>query len=141
MDNRFRKSERLNSKLIIDKLFAGGNKSMAVFPLRVVYMPIAEDDAPESMMDVPVSIMVSVPKKRFHHAVDRNRMKRLVREAYRMNKGIVWDAMADRHEKLAIAFVCITDNMPNSHQVTKAVTKALLRIAEEHYNSQHHEHN
>lgn len=82
------------------------------------------------MDGVPASVLISVPKKRFHHAVDRNRLKRLVREAYRLNKGILWDALEGKDFKMAIAFVCITDNMPNYKQVNKAVVKALVRISE-----------
>lgn len=126
----FCKSERLNSKLVIDKLFAGGNSSNAVFPLRVVYMLMSADEAPDTMNDVPASILVSVPKKRFRHAVDRNRLKRLVRESYRTNKTILWNALEGKDYKMAIAFVCITDKMPTYTQVNKAVTKALVRMAE-----------
>lgn len=126
----FKKSERLNSKIIIDKLFAGGNSSMAAFPLRVVFMSIPLDEAPETMCDVPASILISVPKKRFHHAVDRNRMKRLVREAYRTNKSILWEVLDGKDYKMAIAFICITDKMPTFAQVNKAVTKVLVRITE-----------
>lgn len=118
------KSERLNSQLVIDKLFAGGNASMAAFPLRIVYMQMEKDEHP------PVSILVSVPKKRFRHAVDRNRMKRLVREAYRLNKHILWNALEGKDFHLALAFVCITDTLPSFHTVNKSVTKALTRVAE-----------
>lgn len=124
MDNTFKKAERLNSKIVIDKLFAGGNSSMAVFPLRVVYMAVPKDEK------APASVLITVPKKRFHHAVDRNRVKRLVREAYRARKHIVWDALADKDYSLAIAFVCITDNLPSYHLVCKSVQKALVRISE-----------
>lgn len=130
MNNTFRKSERLNSKLVIDKLFAGGNSSSAVFPLRVVYMKIPEDIVPDTMQEVPAAVLISVPKKRFHHAVDRNRLKRLVREAYRTNKDGLWNELQGKDYKLAIAFVCITDTMPSFRQVNKAVCKALVKIKE-----------
>lgn len=125
MKNSFCKAERLDSKLIIDKLFAGGNSSMAAFPLRVVYMKLDKDASLP-----PVSVLISVPKKRFHHAVDRNRMKRLVREAYRTQKGILWKALEDKDYRIAMAFICITDKMPSFSQVNKSVTKALVRVAE-----------
>lgn len=104
---------------------------MAAFPLRVVYMQVEKTE--KSGADAalpPVSILVSVPKKRFHHAVDRNRMKRLVREAYRLNKHILWDAMADKNVRLVMAFVCITDTLPSFRAVNKSVVKVLNRIVE-----------
>ena len=85
MNDGLTKSERLTSRLVIDKLFAGGNASMAAFPLRIVFMQMEKgnsenpDSSANSEKLPPVSILVSVPKKRFRHAVDRNRMKRLVR--------------------------------------------------------------
>ena len=127
MNGTFAKSERLTSQIVIDKLFAGGNASMAVFPLRVVFMKMEEG---EEKQEPPVSILVSVPKKRFRHAVDRNRMKRLVREAYRLNKHILWEALEGKNERLALAFVCITDSLPSFPQVQKSVRKALVRIVE-----------
>ena len=120
------KDERLNSQLIIDRLFAAGNNSMAAFPLRVVWM-VSERQPTDTFP--PVRMMVSVPKKRFHHAVDRNRMKRQVREAFRLNKHILWDAI-DADKRVDIAFVCITDQLMDSRVVHKAVVKALLRISE-----------
>ena len=127
------KSERLTSQLVIDKLFAGGNASMAAFPLRIVYMQMEKQEGSQQLdgaQQPPVSILVSVPKKRFRHAVDRNRMKRLVREAYRLNKHILWNALQEKNFRLAIAFVCITDTLPTFRTVNKSVTKALTRVAE-----------
>lgn len=98
---------------------------MAAFPLRVVYMKLDRDASLP-----PVSVLISVPKKRFHHAVDRNRMKRLVREAYRTQKGIIWKALEDKDYRIAMAFICITDKMPSFSQVNKSITKALVRVAE-----------
>ncbi len=133
MNNGLTKSERLTSQLVIDKLFAGGNASMAAFPLRIVYMQVEKTKDSENLdgaQQPPVSILVSVPKKRFRHAVDRNRMKRLVREAYRLNKHILWDALQEKDFRLALAFVCITDTLPTFQSVNKSMRKALVRITE-----------
>ena len=130
MDNTFKKSERLCSQLVIDKLFAGGNASMAAFPLRIVYMRQRVDVLGDNTEVPPVSILISVPKKRFRHAVDRNRMKRLIRETYRTNKHILWDVLKDKDYRIVLAFVCITDKMPSYAMVRKSVVKALTRISE-----------
>ena len=133
MNNGLTKTERLTSQLVIDKLFAGGHASMAAFPLRIVYMQMEKQEGSQQWDGVqqpPVSILVSVPKKRFRHAVDRNRMKRLVREAYRLNKHILWNALQEKNFRLAIAFVCITDTLPTFRSVNKSMRKALIRIGE-----------
>ena len=133
MNNGLTKTERLTSQLVIDKLFAGGNASMAAFPLRIVYMQMEKQEGSQQWDGVqlpPVSILVSVPKKRFRHAVDRNRMKRLVREAYRLNKHILWNALQEKNFRLAIAFVCITDTLPTFRNVNKSMRKALIRIGD-----------
>ena len=124
------KSERLTSQLVIEKIFAGGNASMAAFPLRIVYMQMERSGEEEATKAPLVSILVSVPKKRFRHAVDRNRMKRLIREAYRLNKHILWEALEGKDFRLALAFVCITDTLPTFYTVNKSMKKALTRIAE-----------
>ena len=61
---------------------------MAAFPLRVVYV-----NKERAQGEVPVQILISVPKKRFKHAVDRNRVKRQVREAYRLHKQVLYEAL------------------------------------------------
>ena len=61
-------------------MFEGGvSKSFSIFPIRVVYMPVEQGEA-------PASILISVSKRRFKRAVKRNRVKRQIREAYRKNK-------------------------------------------------------
>ena len=75
MINTLHKAERLNRKKVIEKMFAGGSRSFSLFPLRVVWLPVEE-------LAAPVSILVSVSKRRFKRAVKRNRVKRRVREAY-----------------------------------------------------------
>ncbi len=79
------KSEKLKSKKTIDLLFLKG-KSVSKFPLRLVYVALEENDA-------ITTVGVSVSKKYFKHAVDRNYYKRVLRETYRLNKHLLLDAV------------------------------------------------
>ena len=121
------KAERLYSKTMIERLFAGGNKSFPVFPIRVVYMFLSPE---ESSADV--SILISVPKKRFKHAVKRNLVKRQIREAYRCHKYILLDAL-HQHEishKMALAFIWLDNKVYSTGDVENRVKKLLYHIAE-----------
>ena len=101
-----RKSERTCSKIAIDNLFKGGHsRSLSAFPIRVVYLV---SDTPQQEQ---CQIMVSVPKICFKRAVKRNRVKRQIREAYRLNKAIVTEQMKKHEGKyLTMAFICSTPN-------------------------------
>lgn len=128
-ENRYTlsKNERLCSKKLIERLFAGGNKSFPAFPLRVVYMPLTPE---ENSTDV--SILISVPKKRFKHAVKRNLVKRQVREAYRHNKYILLDALKTSESKrMVLAFIWLDNKIYPTEQVEYKVKKLLTHIAEE----------
>lgn len=119
------KAERIHSRLVVESLFSSRNSSIAVYPLRIVW---TIDESTEGT--APASILVSVPKKRMHHAVDRNRMKRMVREAYRLNKQILLSRLEGSGRHVDIAFICIADNVPTSSQISKSVVKALARISD-----------
>lgn len=130
-DNRkqtLRKAERLCSKKLIDALFAGGNKSLAAYPVRAVYM-VVEKDAP-----APVSLLVSVSKRRFKRAVRRNRVKRQLREAYRRNKHILyqarWAAGVPDGAGVAVAFIWLSDELFATPVVEARVKNLLHRMAE-----------
>lgn len=123
MANTLRKPERLNRKKVIEKMFAGGSRSFSVFPLRVVYLPVEESDA-------PVSILVSVSKRRFKRAVKRNRVKRQIREAYRMNKHELLSVLAQRQSRLAVAFIYLSDELVDSSVIEERMKTALARIVE-----------
>lgn len=119
------KEERICSKKLINELFTGNGRSMTAFPLRVVFMKrTIVDDQPRAAM------LVSVPKRYFKHAVDRNRVKRQVREAFRRNKSIINQNLTDDHEAVAMAFVWLTDEKYPSSEVENRMVRLLTRISE-----------
>ena len=130
----FQKRERMVSRKLIDTLFGAcpakqglesrGSQSMAAYPLRAVFMKKvrARDDA-------PVQVLVSVPKKHFKHAVDRNRVKRQVREAFRQHKQLLYEALAEQ-EQLLLAFIWLSDEHYPSQHVESRVVSLMQRVAE-----------
>ena len=123
MLNTLHKSERLDKKKVIDKMFSGGARSFSVFPLRVVYLPVEE-------LEAPVSILVSVSKRRFKRAVKRNRVKRQIREAYRKNKHGLLQTLQDEGRQLAVAFIYLSDRLVDSLEIEERMKVALARITE-----------
>ena len=117
----FRKAERLCSKKRIEALFAGNSCSLSAYPLRAVYRE--NTDSTEQ-----VQLLISVSKRRFKHAVDRNRTKRLIREAYRLNKHLLLDSLGEKH--LDLAFLWISDQLSDFQVVEAKVRNLLLRIGE-----------
>jgi len=79
MDQTFSKHEKLKSKKLIGDLFSNG-QSVSAYPLRMVFIATTFED------DIKAQAGVSVSKRYFKSAVDRNHIKRLMREAYRLHK-------------------------------------------------------
>ena len=125
------KRERICGRTLLEKLFTGGkSKSFSVFPLRVVYLLTDQPDG-DLQHVIPVKMMVSVSKRHFKRAVKRNRVKRQVREAYRLNKEIVVSAMADSpNRQLLLGFIWMSDELHNSDTVTRSMQVLLKRIAD-----------
>lgn len=90
MDYSYPKAEKLKSKKTIDLLFAEG-KSVGKYPLRLVYIQHDFED------DVPLKMGVSVSKKYFKNAVDRNYFKRVLRECYRLNKSLLIENLEQKY--------------------------------------------
>lgn len=123
MDSGFglKKAERLCGKKAIDALFAGtDSKSLSAYPIRIVFRPTEE---------AGIRILVSVSKKRFRHAVDRNRVKRQLREAYRLNKHIL-ASTEQSTPGMDIAFIWLTDKHQPSDLITKKMIMLLEKIAQ-----------
>ena len=88
MNFTYPKNERLKSKTTIGLLFSEG-KSVSKYPLRLVYRE------EKGEVDEKIKIGVSVSKKYFKKAVDRNYFKRVLRETYRLNKHLLWDNLQE----------------------------------------------
>jgi len=85
------KTEKLKSKITIDLLFSKG-KSVSKYPLRLVF--VESDYGIPNASEQKIKMGVSVSKKYFKHAVDRNYFKRVLRETYRLNKHLLVDHLA-----------------------------------------------
>lgn len=124
--NTFHKSERLSSLIAIDRLFNGGSRSFSAFPIRIVYRLEEMKNTDTSN----VEILVTVSKRHFHHAVQRNRVKRQIREAYRANRTALKEAIVAAQKRILIAFIWQDDKLWESQEINERVQKLLDRVAE-----------
>ncbi|MDR2087267.1 MAG: ribonuclease P protein component [Dysgonamonadaceae bacterium] len=119
----FSKSERISSQKEIDFLFSEGN-SFPVFPLRVIYAKREKDG------NNGFSVLISVPKKKIKRAVHRNRLKRLIREAYRLNKHLLAEGTVVQSCNYLIAFIYVTNEMILYKEIETALIKGLTLLKE-----------
>ena len=119
----FARQEKLKSVVKIDRLFTGG-RSFWMYPFGVHYRIYNKDDG------AACQLLVSVGKHFFKHAVDRNRIKRLVREAYRLNKSALVDAVSKSGVHLDFGLVYKSKQIPDYKTVETAVKQILERLAD-----------
>lgn len=114
------KNEKLKSRKAVEELFARG-KGQNIFPVRISYkfLPIEEGEK------AGLQIGVSVSKKHFKKAVDRNRIKRLLREAYRLQKNDLLDLVKAKQLKGFVFFIYTDKTLPEYKIVFDAMTKCL----------------
>jgi len=124
-----KKEEKLKSKKLISVLFEKG-KSLSKFPLRLVYLKA------EHLSNYPLQVAFSAPKRKFKKAVDRNRIKRLMREAYRLNKQILYDSI---EEKYAIMFTYTDENELKYVEIEEKMVVLLQKLAEKIKSQQNEE--
>ncbi|MES2430491.1 MAG: ribonuclease P protein component [Bacteroidota bacterium] len=117
-------TERLKSRKLIDHLFKSG-VSFSAFPFRVIYL-LHEGEVPA--VNYPLQAGFTASSKNFKHATDRNRIKRLMREAYRLQKNNLFDLVNDADKKLAIFFIYNGNEIPEYTVVHAKMQKALKQV-------------
>lgn len=120
----FPKAEHLTSKTLIDKLYKEG-VSVVSFPLRAVYMTLEPEDKQPT-----AAILINVAKKRFRHAVDRNLLKRRIREAYRTNKPLFIEELRAMNKSVAVAILYIDNKHSSTEYLKRKMIKLLGAITE-----------
>ena len=118
--NTFPLKEHLKSKKVIEQVYANG-ASVTSFPLRAVFI-----ERPQEVQEPTAAILINVAKKRFRHAVDRNLVKRRIREAYRTSKHPFIEALQNNGKKMAVAIIYID----NKHNSTAFIRKKMVKLLE-----------
>ena len=116
----FGKAEKLKSRKVVEELFARG-KSLNVFPIRIFYkfLPLPADEK------TVLQVGVSVSKRNFKRAVDRNRIKRLLRETYRLQKRELIEVLKVQRRIGYVFFIYTDKQMPQYPIVFDTMSKCL----------------
>lgn len=125
MKKTFRKEERLCSRSLIEKLFHNGS-SFVVYPFRVVYLSISDE------LPIGVQVLISVPKRKVKQAVMRNKIKRKIREVYRLQKDeILFSKIQLESVNLLLAIQYIANKDMPFEQYMLKMNKGLNQVVHE----------
>ena len=120
------KYERICKENDIKALFNKG-VGVSVYPYRVIFLFHRNESCP-----ITVRMLVSVSKKRFHHAVKRNRVKRLMREAWRKNKAPLYEICKRDNISVDVALVYTATVIHSYEEMLKKTQKAVQEIVKDH---------
>lgn len=115
------KKEKLKSKKLIEQLFAEG-RTLAHYPIRLIYLKTKLED------NAKIKIGVTVSKRNFKSAVKRNRIKRLMRESYRLNKSQIFNNIEGDY---AFMFLYLGKEMPDQKKISETMIHLIQKFYRE----------
>ena len=119
----FSKKERLKNRIEIESLFSEGIRFFE-YPFNVIWKLYSNSDS-------TLKMAVSVPKKKIPNATDRNKIKRLVREAFRKNKTIIQQPLEAKNVKLHLMLVYSQSSIISMSEIEDKISVTLQRLAEQ----------
>lgn len=131
----FKKKERLCNKSLIEQLFQKG-LYINNYPFKLIWINIDKINKPINFnTDYPAKILISVSRRNFHHAVDRNKIKRLIREAYRKNKYILNDFLQANNISYIFSIIYISKEILPYDELERKIILLLQKLIKENVES------
>ena len=125
MEQTFCKDERLTRRSLIKKLFDEGGKKFS-YPFRVTSMVSVIPS------EFPVQLLITVPRSLYKKAIDRNRIKRMIREAYRTNKYTLYDPLSKNNKQILLCITYTSKEIVPFEIIKEKIIVLLQRLKDDH---------
>ncbi len=123
MNACFPKAEHLCNRRLIDQLYADGRRLLA-FPYSIQWKV-------EHSMEVPCQVLIVAPKRKFRHAIDRNRVKRLTRECYRIRKERLYNLLEQHNLHITLALVYVHNEIFSYDRLGTKMDKVISALEQD----------
>ena len=121
---QFQKAERLKNKKVLSRLFDRNvAQSFSTYPIRLIWVDI---DPP--LNEYPVLFSMSVPKRAFPKAHQRNRIRRQIREAYRLHKHLLYEKLDGKNQQFGFMLLYTAKEALSYEQIERAIQKMIPRF-------------